>query len=221
MLLAALLTSGCQTITVQEQGGDVVVDTTPSDEGGVGDSLLPDVPIGDAATPDADASPPMDAGGDADGGPGEVDGGGCQTAADCQGAVTPGACEIVDCVAGVCAAVADPAQVDQPCDDGDPCSASVCGADGSCSGPALDCDDGVTCTVDSCDPASGGCVNDTSGCDVTVSPRQIMMSIVGASSAGDVQVRSVGRATATVGTSSGGDITVRPAVVRVLSGGAP
>ena len=51
-----------------------------------------------------------------------------------------------------------------PCCDGDACTGDPDGCgdewlDGVCTGPPVDCDDGNVCTDDSCDPASGECVN--------------------------------------------------------------
>jgi hypothetical protein len=46
-----------------------------------------------------------------------------------------------------------------PCDDGDPCTVNDVYNSGICQGTPKNCDDGNHCTTDSCDPATGNCVN--------------------------------------------------------------
>jgi K319-like protein len=59
--------------------------------------------------------------------------------------------------------------ISNTCDDGDPCTTSdACLVDGSCLGTQKDCSDSNDCTDDSCDSASGNCLNDidvTNSCD--------------------------------------------------------
>ena len=51
------------------------------------------------------------------------------------------------------------------CDDGVACtSGDVCAADATCAGTPTACDDGVACTADSCNPFTGLCISDFSGC---------------------------------------------------------
>jgi len=53
-----------------------------------------------------------------------------------------------------------------PCDDGDPCTVSdICGADGTCQGAAKDCGDDHDCSTDACNPTTGVCEHDVSGCE--------------------------------------------------------
>jgi len=51
--------------------------------------------------------------------------------------------------------------VTNSCDDDDPCTVSdACLVDGSCAGSLKDCSDGDDCTDDSCEAASGDCLNE-------------------------------------------------------------
>ena len=76
--------------------------------------------------------------------PGE---GECAIAAHC---LDGDACTPSLCVAGACAAGAD------PCAVGEVCASAACNADGSCAFQLATCDDGDTCTLDECAP--DGCV---------------------------------------------------------------
>lgn len=53
------------------------------------------------------------------------------------------------------------------CDDGNACTTSDTCLNGTCAGVATDCQDGNLCTDDSCDPATGQCVNapNTGSCE--------------------------------------------------------
>jgi hypothetical protein len=61
------------------------------------------------------------------------------------------------------------ANVGVPCNDGDPCTVGdMCDVTGLCLGTPKDCDDSNECTDDTCDGASGDCVNtidQTNPCD--------------------------------------------------------
>ncbi|HEY3355373.1 MAG TPA: hypothetical protein VGQ83_19140 [Polyangia bacterium] len=52
-----------------------------------------------------------------------------------------------------------PADDGSPCDDGDNCTEADRCQGGACAGSPKGCDDDVACTDDSCDPATGACVN--------------------------------------------------------------
>jgi hypothetical protein len=71
--------------------------------------------------------------------------------------------ERCDAATGTCGPVAAPngtaCSDDNPCTQADTCQGGVC-----VGGAVQPCDDGVACTVDSCDPATGACVHDASGC---------------------------------------------------------
>jgi len=106
--------------------------------------------VGDAIEGDV-TTPPVDTGG------GEPETFVCTKADDCTGRVTPGTCELADCVDGACVAVDAPAGTTcddgNGCTDGDVCTAGTCAgtADPECIGPCdatSDCaafEDGDAC----------------------------------------------------------------------------
>ncbi len=78
----------------------------------------------------------------------------CQEAGTCNA----GVCEYPDAPDGT------------TCDDGDPNTTGDMCNTGTCEGEldlclGVDCDDSNSCTADSCDPATGACINDASGTD--------------------------------------------------------
>jgi hypothetical protein len=98
------------------------------------------------------------------------------TAGVCDG--NPRDCSEADsqCAQGVCdddedACVGSPINEDQPCSDGDPCTTGDHCWDGECYAEPKDCDDENPCTDDSCDPATGDCLNaPRADCDPTGDP---------------------------------------------------
>ena len=57
-----------------------------------------------------------------------------------------------------------PAPNGQPCDDANPCTIGNTCQSGVCGQP-INCNDGNPCTTDSCNPATGACVNTAVACD--------------------------------------------------------
>jgi len=60
------------------------------------------------------------------------------------------------CSSGVCQASPPNGTT---CNDGNPCTVNDVYQSGICAGVPVTCDDGIACTTDSCNPATGGCVN--------------------------------------------------------------
>lgn len=98
----------------------------------------------------------------------------------CTGSCFLGVCQATDvdcedgdpCTTSACEPAtgdcAPPAPADgAPCDDGDLCTVNDLCLGGSCAGQALDCNDGNGCTADSCDAATGACINDGAALDGT------------------------------------------------------
>lgn len=85
----------------------------------------------------------------------------CDSVPSADGTVCDGgvACKEAACKAGKCIVGGDAPDMTS-CEDGNPCTDNSVCIIGSCgAGDPLDCDDMDACTSDSCDIASGGCVN--------------------------------------------------------------
>ncbi len=96
-----------------------------------------------------------------------------ETANDCFTGANGQGCEDGDqnectggqCVNGACEPMNQPGQ----CSDGVLCTTADTCSNGSCSGVPVTCvDDGIECTVESCDPNTGNCVTDDSGCECEI-----------------------------------------------------
>jgi len=140
----ALAAAGCS--------GDQQDKPAPADTAGEQDTDAPQ----DAASSDT---------GDHDAGAGGTDTAECAKADDCPD--PGGICLLAECAAGKCGTVQAP--TGWSCDDGDPCTEKEKCDGGKCEGgKAIDCGDGKACTKDSCEAATGKCVNaplDGGDCD--------------------------------------------------------
>ncbi len=147
------------TASPDQPGDSLLPDVAPD---GLGDSVAPDMPPSDVSLPEVapDQSP-------------DVPPLGCQSAADCDLAGPPPACNVWICIDRTCQP--QPGEDGVTCDDGDPCTLDDRCVGGSCLGAPLACDDGNPCTADGCDetgvclsqPLDGTPCDDGDGCTAT------------------------------------------------------
>jgi photosystem II stability/assembly factor-like uncharacterized protein len=85
----------------------------------------------------------------------------CTTNADCDDG-NPCTVDTCNAATGMCTSTQAPDG--QACEDGNPCTVGSTCVNGAC-GVAVNCNDGNPCTTDSCNAATGGCVNSPVACD--------------------------------------------------------